>query len=182
MKSLFEILSPFCVEGKTGQFSIAVKNENHLVKFFLSNGEIHHIRYGNHQNEQCLSMLDDLHLSTYSFIDMASNGSIRPIEKSTPDILQYLRLIKCNDMKSFDESFGESSGIKNEIIDKLCIAFIRQIGPVGNMLFKKMKEQHIRSSPPTRMELEALIAGLSEKIDEQKYQTNFVKEARSILE
>ncbi|MCX7738514.1 MAG: hypothetical protein N2Z80_03770 [Hydrogenothermaceae bacterium] len=68
-----------------------------------------------------------------------------------------------------------------EFMNKIKVEFIREIGPFGNFLFKKKREEFFKNKAINKFEILKFIQALSEEITIYERRQKFVENARSFL-
>lgn len=68
-----------------------------------------------------------------------------------------------------------------EIIEKISLEFVREIGPFGKFLFKKKKDEFFKGKAGTKFELLKFVNVLSEEITIQQRKENFLERVKSHL-
>jgi hypothetical protein len=177
-----EVTADIIQKKQTGLLSVIVKNGKHHLKIFFSDGEVYYVAYGDLKDAECMEACENFELSEFFF---ASGVRVTAKEKcclSTSAIITQLR--KCIDK-------SEPPGIKSKnagdpgnfsvIRDKLKVAIIRQVGPVGEILFSSILDEWRPSSPPTRQQLVELIDLMKERIEDEKSKKEFTNEANAII-
>lgn len=180
--SLSDLIADINRTRKTGLLSINIRGSTNLFKMFFKEGEIYHIAYGNYKGHECLSNLDTLDFSEYSFISdikLDLKSDIPP----TAQIIQLFKVIgKIVEEKGGGGASSSGAGLDARISEALKTALTRQIGPAGGKVFTKVVEGKWRSSSmPTRDNLLELIELLKGEIDDADSKNDFVKEARKIV-
>jgi hypothetical protein len=183
MTTLASVVSDISQKKKTGMLSMMVKAVNQLLKIYFIDGEIHHMLYADQKDSACLDCLDTLEISDCFFLaDVKSNLHGR-ISMPTSEIIERLtasnKSVVCKDM-------GEGAvpaGLQDfsAIRDRLKAALIRQIGPVGDIVFPKAVEKWTAASPPTKQGLSELVNLLKEEIDDPTSKAEFITEANQII-
>lgn len=79
-----------------------------------------------------------------------------------------------------DESEGALENFE-DIIDKISIEFIKEIGPFGKFLFKKKKEEFFKGKAITKLDLLKFVNLLSEEISIPHRKEEFLEKAKSHL-
>jgi hypothetical protein len=180
-------------QGKrTGLLTLRVVQSNSLFKMFFREGQVYHISYGAAKGAECLSNIDALEFSDYSFIadiKLDIPGGSLP---TTPDIIKHLQVVD----KMFESRGGEGGGaVSNAALSKavyggnfaqikegLKTALVRQIGPAGGKIFTRAIEQKWQAaSPPQKNDLLNLISILKEEIDDMDDRKVFIDEANEII-
>ncbi|HEU4384418.1 MAG TPA: roadblock/LC7 domain-containing protein [Anaeromyxobacteraceae bacterium] len=68
-----------------------------------------------------------------------------------------------------------------EVRERLLRALLRQIGPIGDIVFAQSWDAWLASGPPSQVRLEKLVATLAHEIDEADARAQFQAEAKGIL-
>ncbi len=177
---------------KTGLLTLRVVQSSNLFKMFFREGNIYHISYGNIKGAECLTNIDALDFSDYSFItdiklDISGGGL-----PATPEIIKLLQMVekmvesRSGEVAATPANAGSSkafeSGVFLQLREKLKVALVRQIGPVGGKIFTKIVEQRWQAqSPPQKNDLLNLISLLKEEIDDMNDRKAFLNEANEII-
>lgn len=74
-----------------------------------------------------------------------------------------------------------ASGDFARIQEELKVALIRQIGPAGGKVLKKIVEETWRVSSPTKPDLRNLVGLLKNEIEDGENRNQFAKEAEKII-
>lgn len=82
--------------------------------------------------------------------------------------------------ETFPEEEKSVEGLE-EIIEKLNVEFVREIGPFGKFLFKKKKDEFFKGKTITKFDLLKFINLLSEEITVQQRKEEFLERAKSHL-
>ncbi len=183
MATLDSVVSDISQKKKTGMLSIMVKVTKQLFKIYFTDGEIYHLFYGNHKNADCFSDLDVLEFADCFFFSGAKSSTSERIDIPTSKIIERFKAanksVICKDM-------GEGAvpaGLQDfsAIRDRLKAALVRQVGPVGDIVFTKAVEKWTASSVPTKQGLGELVNLLAEEIDDPKNRAEFVTEANNVI-
>jgi hypothetical protein len=183
MATLDSVVSDISQKKKTGMLSVMIKDGNQLLKIYFIDGEIHHILYTDQKDSACLDCLDSIEISECFFLSGVKSNLSGRISMPTSQIIGRLtasnKSVVCKDMGegAVPEGFQGFAAIR----DRLKAALIRQIGPVGNIVFPKAVEKWTAASPPTKQGLGALVNLLKEEIDDPKNRAEFVTEANKII-
>jgi hypothetical protein len=180
--SLSDLITDINRTRKTGLLSINIRGSSNLFKMFFKEGETYHIAFGNYKGSECLSNLDTLDFSEYSFISdikLDLKSDIPP----TAQIVQLFKVIgKVVEEKGGGGTVSPGVSLDVRIGEALKTALTRQIGPAGGKVFTRVVEGKWRpSSTPTRDNLIELIELLKNEIDDADGKNEFVKEARKIV-
>jgi hypothetical protein len=183
MTTLDSVVSDISQKKKTGMLSAMVKVSKQLFKIYFADGEIYHLFYGNRKNSDCFSDLEKIEFSDCFFFSGAKSNTSERINIPTSEIIRRLKdsnkSVVCKDMGegAVPEGFQDFAALR----DKLKAALIRQIGPVGDIVFSKAVEKWTASSSPTKQGLGELVNLLKEEIDDPKNRAEFVSEADKII-
>jgi len=183
MATLDSVVSDISQKKKTGMLSVMAKLSRQLLKIYFVNGEIHSMHFTDRKDQECLNCLSIIEFSDCFFLDGVKPGTGGRISLPTSEIVERLKAfnksVVCKDMGegAVPEGFQDLAAIR----DNLKAALIRQIGPVGNVVFPKAIDKWSASSSPTKEGLGELIDLLKEEIDDPKNKAEFVKEANRII-
>jgi hypothetical protein len=184
MATFANIAADIVQKKQTGLLSVVAKNGEHHVKIFFAEGEIYYITYGDLKDADCLGACETLELSECFFTSgtkIITNGKC-PVPTST--IIEHLK--KCMEKGGAPQTATTANAAADvpgfsPLRDKLKVAFIRQIGPVGDILFSRILEQWRPSSPPTKQQLSALVGLMKDAIEDEGSRKEFVNEAGAII-
>jgi len=185
--ALSEIIVAIVKNRKTGLLSTAVTDSNNLFKMFFRDGTIYHISCGNLKGTECLKDIARIDFSECSFIPDIKLDLALEVVLPTPEVIAHLQAAaKTVESLSYVGS-GQPLGVLDTegfsvLRDKLTIALVRQLGPVGGKIVAKTVDQKWHaSSPPTKKELYELIDILKNEIDNVDDRNDFTKEAYAII-
>lgn len=82
--------------------------------------------------------------------------------------------------ETFPEEEEAVEGLE-EIIEKINLEFVREIGPFGKFLFKKKKDEFFKGKPVTKFDLLKFVNLLSEEITVQQRKEEFLERVKSHL-
>ncbi|HTZ16845.1 MAG TPA: hypothetical protein VMB78_00235 [Dissulfurispiraceae bacterium] len=177
---------------KTGLLTLRVIQSNNLFKIFFRDGQIYHISFGNIKGADCLSNIDSMDFSDYSFIaDIKLDIPVGSLP-ATVDIIKHLEIVEKMLESKGTEGGGAAlnagpsapvdSGRFGRIGEQLKVALVRQIGPAGGRIFDRVVERKWQSSsPPQKSDLVNLINLLKEEIDDMNDRKAFIDEANEII-
>lgn len=183
MTTLDTVVSDISQKKKTGVLSVMAKLSRQLLKIYFVDGEIHSLQFTDRKDQECLDCLGIIEFSECFFLDGVKPGAGGRIALPTSEIIGRLKAsnksVVCKDMGegAVPEAFQDFAAIR----DKLKAALVRQIGPVGDMVFSKAVEKWTTSSSPTKQGLGELVNLLKEEIDDPKNRAEFVNEANNII-
>jgi hypothetical protein len=182
MATFADITAEITQKKQTGLLSVVAKNGKHHVKIFFAEGEIYYLTYGDLKDADCLGVCETLELSECFFTSgtkITTNGKC-PVPTST--IIDHLK--KCMAKGGSSQAASNVAAgmqVSFPMRDKLKVAFIRQVGPVGEILFSRILEQWRPSSPPTKQQLAALVGLMKDAIEDERSSKEFVSEANAII-
>ncbi len=183
MATLDGVVTDISQKKKSGMLSVMVKASNQLFKIYFVDGEIYHLFYGNCKNSDCFSGLELLEFADCFFLSGAKSNTGERINIPTSKIIERLKAanksVLCKDMEAgaVPAGFQDFAAIR----DRLKAALIRQIGPVGDIVFPKAVDKWTAASSPTKQGLGELVDLLKEEIDDPKNKSEFVTEANTII-
>ncbi|MCX7987925.1 MAG: DUF4388 domain-containing protein [Thermodesulfovibrio sp.] len=180
-KLLGEILDNLYREKKTGILNIAMLSEKNLFKFYFKDGEIYHISYGFKKGNESLKELSNKEPYSSNFI---SNITIDIKSNDIPPTEEIINKLKNINLYIFYESeIGSGTNPFYKIKEKLKVALIKQIGPIGNKIMDKViQEKWTAQNPPSKNDMLKLVELLSEEIEEEEGKKEFQKEVKRLIE
>jgi len=180
MTTLDSVVSDISQKKKTGMLSVMAKLSKQLLKIYFVDGDIHSMHFTDRKDQECLNGISIIEFSECFFLDGVKPSAGGRISLPTSEIIGRLkasnRSVVCKE-SAVPEAFQDFAAIR----DKLKAAFIRQIGPVGNVVFPKAMDKWSASSSPTKQGLGELVNLLKEEIDDPKNRAEFVNEANNII-
>lgn len=180
-KTFSHIIADIIQKKQTGLLSAVVKNGKHHLKIFFAGGEIYHMVYGNLRGAECLVNCEGLELSECFFANDLKVTVQDTCAIPTATVVEQLKkLDKGADLDETPRGTGEATNFA-DIQNKLKVALMRQVGPVGEIIFSAALEQWNPASPPSRQNLFQLVGLLKEKIEDAKNRDEFVKEINAII-
>jgi hypothetical protein len=183
MATLDSVVSDLSQKKKTGMLSVMVKVTNQLFKIYFSDGEIYHLFYGDRRNSDCFIDFEKIEFSDCFFFSGAKANSNERINIPTSEIVRRIKAanktVVCKDRGegAAPEAFPDFPALR----DELKAALIRQIGPIGDVVFPKAVEKWTVAGPPSRQGIGELVSLLMEEIDDPKNKAEFLVEANSIV-
>lgn len=183
MATLDSVVSDLSQKKKTGMLSVMVKVTNQLFKIYFADGVIYHLFYGDRRNSDCFIDFEKIEFSDCFFFSGAKANSSERINIPTSEIIRRIKAAKksvvCKDMGegAVPEAFQDFPALR----EKLKAALIRQIGPVGDVVFPKAVEKWTAAGPPSRQGLGELVKLLVGEIDDPKNKAEFLAEANTIV-
>ena len=182
MTTMASVVSDISQTKKTGMLSVMAKLSKQLLKIYFVDGEIHSMHFTDRKDQECLNCLSIIEFSECFFLDGVKPSTDGKISLTTSEIIDRLQIFnKSVTLKVTSERSAADLQELSALQDKLKDALIRQIGPVGNIVFPKATDKWSASSSPTRQGLGELIDLLKEEIDEPKNRAEFDKEANKII-
>ncbi len=172
MLNFTELTAAIIRKKDTGLLTLVPKNRAGHVKIFFADGEIYHVSYGDLKNADCLAACEELEFSSCFFGNGVKVSTNEKCPLATGVIIE--RLTKCVDKSVGGENF-------RSLKDKLKTAMVRQVGPIGAIIFANVVDAWKPSSPPTRQELAGLVNMLEAKIMDEKGKKAFTQEANTII-
>jgi hypothetical protein len=166
---------------KTGLLSLVIEDSKNHLKVFFAEGQIYHIGYGDLKNSACLLASDKLSCIECFFTDQVKLTDHGELALSTAEVIERL---KASDKTEGSEKLKESGVIARnpaDVLKKIQVAFIRQIGPIGEVLFSRIVEGWRPPSSPTKQNYKALIELIKGQIENEKDRNEFVKEAGALI-
>lgn len=184
--SLSEFIDELHLGRKSGLLSVTVKGANTLLKMYFRQGEVYHLTFGNCRGPNCLESVAGADLAQYFFMpDVALNVQ-------DPDIPPVSAIVDL--FRGKGSIFGSVSGaVSHEpaagggaggdaLLEKLKMALVRQIGPAGSKVMSRIVGQKWRASAsPGKEDYLRLVDLLKNEIENAADQTEFVKEAKTII-
>lgn len=181
MTTFADIAAHIIQAKQTGMLSVIVKNGEHHVKIFFAQGEIYYLSYGDLKDADCLAACETLQLGKCIFTAGAKMTANAKCSTPTSAIVERLK-------KRADTGGGqpaperaESTYIFSLLEDELRVAFTRQVGPVGDIVFSTVLKQWRHASRPTRRQLIELAGLLGDAIDDERSRKEFMREAGAII-
>lgn len=172
--ALFSDISDDIIQKKqTGLFSVVTTNGKHHLKIFFSEGEIYYLLYGDLKDAECLAACKKLEFADCFFASGVKVNAQSKCTLPTTRIIDELR-------KCFAKGTSGRSNFSG-IQEKLKVALVRQVGPIGEIVFPSVLEQWQASSPPTRQQVLELVDLIEKRIEDEKGRTDFVNEANTII-
>lgn len=180
-KQLGDILENLFNEKKTGILNIAMISEKNLFKFYFKNGDIYHISYGLKKGMESLKELFQKELYKINFI---SDITIDIKSEDLPHTEEIIKKIKNSNLYIyFDNRESSANSQFRKIKEKLTLALIKQIGPIGNRVIEKIiQEKWNAQISPSKDDLYNLIELLKHEIEDQEGKNEFQREAKSFIE
>jgi hypothetical protein len=181
MATFADLTNDIIRNKQSGLLSLVAKNGKYHVKVFFAEGEIYSLAYGDLKDTDCLAACETLEMSESFFTGGAKITTNERCSLPTSAIIE--RLEKCMNKKSGPRSTQTGGGAQDlsVIQDRLKTALMRQVGPVGDILFSRILEQWRPSSPPTRPQLVELVDRMKENIEDDRNKKEFEKEASTII-
>lgn len=183
MATLDTVISDFSQKKKTGMLSVMVKVTNQLFKIYFADGEIYHLFYGDRRNAECFIDFEKIEFSDCFFFSGAKANTNERINLPTSEIIRRIKAanksVVCKDMgeNAVPEAFQDFPAVR----DRLKAALIRQIGPVGEIVFSSAVEKWTAAGRSSKQSLGELINLLMEEIDDPKNKSEFLGEANKIV-
>jgi hypothetical protein len=182
MATFADITNDIIQNKQTGLLSLVAKNGKYHVKVFFAEGEIYRVAYGELKDADCLDACETLELSECFFTSGAQITTNEKCSVPTSTIIEHLT--KCLGKTGGLQSSGTGAGGTQNlsvIRDRLKVALMRQVGPVGEILCSRIFEQWHPSSPPTKQQLVELVGLMKESIEDDGNKKEFEKEAGTII-
>ncbi len=182
MATFTDITNEIIQNKQTGLLTLVAKNGKYHVKVFFAEGEVYRVAYGDLKDADCLNACETLEMSECFFTSGAKITTNEPCSAPTATIIEHLK--KCMDKSGAPRVTATGAGGKQDITairDRLKVALMRQVGPVGDILFSRILEQWRPSSPPTRQQLVELVGLMKESIEDDGNKKEFEKEAGAII-
>jgi hypothetical protein len=182
MATFADLTNDIIRNKQSGLLSLVAKNGKHHVKVFFAEGEIYRLAYGDLKDTDCLAACETLEISESFFTSGAKMTTNEQCSLPTTTIIE--RLKKCTDRNRGTRSTETGGGGTQDlsvIRDRLKVALMRQVGPVGEILFSRILEQWRPSTPPTRPQLFELVDRMKESIEDDGNKKEFEKEAGAII-
>jgi len=186
-KTLSEFITEINQSRKSGLLSVTVKGANTLLKLFFREGEIYHLTCGNAKGAGCLAQVAGNEFADYFFMGNVSlnvnDGDVPPLT----DIIQLFGNHSAAGEVLSDPALGRGQqsikkGDLSMAQEQLKLALIRQIGPAGAKVVKKIVDEIWKpSSPPGKQDFLRLADLLKDEIESDEDRTQFLKETREIL-
>lgn len=187
-KTLSEFIAEINQSRKSGLLSITVKGANTLLKLFFREGEIYHLTCGNVRGSGCLAQVTGNEFAEYFFMpDVAlsvTDGDLPPLT----DIIHLFRNHNGAVEAPPDPLLGRGQpprikrGDLSTAQEQIKLALIRQIGPAGAKVVKRIVEEKWKpSSPPARPDFLRLADLLKDEIESDEDRNEFLKETGEIL-
>jgi hypothetical protein len=173
MARFSDIITDIVQKKQTGLLTAVPVSGKHHLKIFFSGGEIYYLNYGDARDADCLAACQQLEWADCSFASGVKVAAAEKCPLPTGRIIVELR-------KCFDKAPAGGSDF-SVICEKLKVALVRQIGPIGNLVFTGVLDQWQASSPPTREQVAGLVALLRGKIEDEKSREAFTNEANTII-
>jgi hypothetical protein len=189
--TLSEIVADINRGKKTGILSIAIRGDDkNLLKIFFKDGDVYHLTCGAQKDFDCLGQCDTLDFSSSSFLPNAKSDVAR--SASLPATSEIIRILEKKNVPIEVMGLGAktaaaggagaaASGNFAKIQEELKVALIRQIGPAGGKVLKKVVEEAWHVSSPTKADLQKLVGLLKDEIEDGENRNQFVKEAEKII-
>jgi hypothetical protein len=183
MATFADITNDIIQNKQTGLLSLVAKNGKYHVKIFFAKGEVYHVAYGDLKDAACLDACETLEWSECFFTGGAKITTNEHCSMPTSTIIEHLK--KCTDKSGGLRSTEKDGGTQNlsvsVIRNRLKVALVRQVGPVGEILFSRIVEQWRPSSPPAKQQLIELVDRIKEIIEDDSSKKEFEKEAGTII-
>jgi len=187
-KSLSEFISEINQSRKSGLLSITVKGANTLLKLYFRDGEIYHLTCGNMKGKGCLAQMTETEFADYFFMP---NVTLNVVDENLPPLADIIHLFR-NHRGTVETApdpvaaRGQPAGVKKGNLlsaqEQLTLALIRQIGPAGTKVSKRIVDEKWKSlSPPSRTDLLRLVNLFKDEIDSEEDRNEFLKETREII-
>ncbi len=174
MLNFTELTAAIIRKRETGLLTLVPKNGAGHVKIFIAEGEIYHVSYGDLKNADCLAACEKLEFSDCFFGSGAKVSTNEKCPIATGVIIERLN-------KYMDKAGDGSEQNFRSLKDRLKTAMVRQVGPIGAIIFSNVVDEWKPSSPPTRQELAELVSMLEAKIMDEKGKKAFIQEAKAII-
>ncbi len=168
-----DMIADIIQKKHTGLLSLVATNGKYHVKIFFSEGEVYYLLYGDVKNADCIAACQTLEFSDCFFTSGVKVAASEKCTLATSRIIDELR-------KRFDKVPSRQSSV-SDIPEKLKVAMVRQIGPIGEMVFQAVVDQWQASSPPTKQQVLQLVNLIGERIEDEKSRREFLDEAKSII-
>ncbi len=172
-----EIVAEIMQKKQTGLLSVVPANGPHHLKLFFSAGEIYYLLYGDVKNTDCVTACRKLEFSNCFFTNGVKVSANEKCTLPTPGIIDELR-------KYFDKTPAAAPVVTGSTDgrEKLKVALVRQVGPIGEIVFSTVQDQwQVASSSPTKQELQKLADLLGQRIEDEQSRKDFFQEAKSII-
>lgn len=180
-KSLGDILEDLFNGKKTGILNIAMVSEKSLFKFYFKNGEIYHISFGLKKGIESLKELLQKELYATNFI---SDITIDIKSKDIPHTEEIIKKIKNSNLYISLTNKNSSNSLHfKKIKEKLTLALIKQIGPIGNRVIEEIIQEKWNAQVSlSKDDLFNLVELLKDEIEDQEGKKEFQREAKSFIE
>ncbi|MCX8033822.1 MAG: DUF4388 domain-containing protein [Thermodesulfovibrio sp.] len=180
-KLLGDIIDNLYREKKTGILNIAMLSEKNLFKFYFKNGEIYYLSYAFKKGKESLNELFHKELRSVNFIPDITIDIKSDDIPTTEEIIKKLKA--ANLYISIGNEIISSTNQFQKIRERLKIALIKQIGPIGNRVLDKIiQEKWNAQLPPTKNDILKLVELLTDEIEEKEGKNEFQTEVKRFIE
>ena len=179
--TLLDILKDINNNKKDGLLSIIVKGSQYLLKIFFDHGEIYYMVYGDTKGAGCLTGLDRLEFSECAFFPGVKLNVTGGMNLSGAELIERFKAeSKIVEGKDFQAG---AAGIQNitEVMSKLKLALIRQIGPIGDIILSDAVAKWTTASHGAGQGLTDLVDILKDRIPDASSREEFVRESMKII-
>ncbi len=178
--SLENYLEQLHIDKKTGILNIILAFEKNLFKFYFKEGEIYHISYKIKKGMDSLRELFEKEIKMINFIPDVTIDIENKGLPNTKEIIEEVK--KLNLYLSLEQSNFSPLEFK-KIKEKITLALIKQIGPIGNKVIDRViKEKWNATIHNTKEDLIKLIGLLVEEIEDPEGKKEFQKELEQYIQ
>lgn len=174
MARFSDITAEIMQKKQTGLLSVVATNGKNHVKIFFSEGQIYYLLYGDLKNADCVAACETLEFSDCFFTNGVKVSANEKCTMETSRIIDELR-------RCFDKGTARLSGASADMQGKLKVALVRQVGPIGEIVFQSILDQWQSSSSPTKQQVLQLVDLVAVRIEDEKSRKEFLNEAKSII-
>ncbi|HTG02374.1 MAG TPA: hypothetical protein VK654_17460 [Nitrospirota bacterium] len=166
---------------ETGLLSLFVKDlQTHFKMYFLE-GNLYRMIFGALRDEGCLKTVDTLEVVDCLF----APGIKLPVNDiptlDTASVIQRLKRADKTRKRIGTVQPGPAAADASSSLDKLKTAFIRQVGPLGDMVFNQVYTAWHPPAAPTKQQLMQFVELIREKIIDDEGKREFQQDAENIL-
>jgi hypothetical protein len=165
---------------ETGLLSLIISDQKQHFKIYFADGSICRMVYGVLRDAGCLMAVDRLQINDCFFAKGITLPATEVSSFSTTDIIQRLKLADKTKVSSLSDKPINGAKDLSSVLEKLRMAFIRQVGPVGDIVFAQVLEKWNPPASPTTQQLLELVGRISEKIEEDN-RKEFQQEAGNVI-
>lgn len=169
---LAEIIKQYLRKGEPGVLSIKLRDETHLLKIYIENGEVIYVTLGNLKNDECFARLKNA-LPVEHFFLKGVKAPQKIEGGCTEKLIEALGLPSAESLKT-----KAGTMVPAEDVQRLEKEFIELIGPIGKMILDDIfsKIAYSRGNPMAEDEYRMLVESLTEELpasQQEKFRSKY---------